>query len=113
MPEVIIKKCYPKITNALTYLINLSFSYGYFHDQINTANVKPLYEKGCDADAGNYRPVSLISVFSKIIETIMHKRLSSFLNTHSTINNKQHGFCKGKSTQIVITEFTNHWMRRN
>jgi hypothetical protein len=68
--------------------------------------VKPFYKKGCDADVGNYRPVSLISAFSKITEKIMHKRLLSFLNEHSIINNKQHGFCKGKSTHTAITEFT-------
>jgi hypothetical protein len=36
----------------------------------------------------------------------MHKRLLSFLKNHSIISNKQHGFCKGKSTHIAITEFT-------
>jgi hypothetical protein len=78
IPEFIIKKCYPRITDALTYIINLSFLSGYFPDQLKIANVKPLYRKGCDADVGNYRPVSLISVLSKIIEKIMHKRLLLF-----------------------------------
>jgi hypothetical protein len=39
------------------------------------------------------------------MEKIMHKRLLSFLNNHSIINNKQHGFCKGKTTQTAIAEF--------
>jgi hypothetical protein len=69
------------------------------------AKVKPLYKKGCKTDVANYRPVSLISVFSKIMENIMHKRLLSFLNNHSIINNKQHGFCKGKTTKTAIAEF--------
>jgi hypothetical protein len=103
IPELTIKKCYPRIANALTYL---SFSSGYFPDQLNLAKVKPLYKKGCDADVGNYRPVSLISVFSKIMEKIIHKRLLSFLKNHSIISNKQHGFCKGKSTHTAIAEFT-------
>jgi hypothetical protein len=37
----------------------------------------------------------------------MHKRLFSFLNTFSIINNKQHGFCKGKSMNTAIAEFIN------
>jgi hypothetical protein len=49
-----------------------SFSSGYFPDQLKIAKVKPLYKKGCDADAGNYRPVSLISVFSEIIKKKKH-----------------------------------------
>ena len=36
----------------------------------------------------------------------MHNRLLSFINKYSIINNKQHGFCKGKSTHTAITEFT-------
>jgi hypothetical protein len=37
IPEYIIKKCYPKITTALTYIINLSLSTGYFSDQLKIA----------------------------------------------------------------------------
>jgi hypothetical protein len=65
IPKFIIKKYYARITNALTYIINLSFSYGYFLHQLKIAKVKPLYKKGCDADVGNYRPVSLFLFFLK------------------------------------------------
>jgi hypothetical protein len=50
IPEFIIKKCYPRITNALTYIINLSFSSGYFLEQLKIAKVKPLYKKGYNTD---------------------------------------------------------------
>jgi hypothetical protein len=65
----------------------LTLSTGYCPDQLKIAKVKPLYKKGLDTDVGNYRPVSLIC-FSKIIEKIMHKRVLSFLNNYSIINNK-------------------------
>jgi hypothetical protein len=106
IPEFIIKKCHPQLVNVLTRKINLSFLSGYFPNQLKIAKVKPLYNKGCIADVGNYRPVPLISGFSKIIEKIMHNRLFSFINKYSIINNKQHGFCKGKSTHTAISEFT-------
>jgi hypothetical protein len=73
--EYIIKKCYPKIITVLTHIVNLSFSAGCFPDQLKITKVKPLYKKESDTDVVNYRPVSLISVFSKIIEKIMHKKL--------------------------------------
>jgi hypothetical protein len=69
--------------------------------------VKPLYKKGIETDVGNYRPVSLISVFSKIIEKIVHRRLLSLLNNCSIINKCQHGFCKGKSTNNAVVDFLN------
>jgi hypothetical protein len=54
----------------------------------------------------------LISVFSKIIEKIMYRRLISFLNNYNIINNKQHGFCNGKSTNTAIAEFVN-WVYKS
>jgi hypothetical protein len=73
IPDYIIKKCHSKIKIALTHMINLSFSTGQFPDQLKIAKVKPLYKKGCDTELGNYRPVSLITGFSKIIEKIIKK----------------------------------------
>jgi hypothetical protein len=62
--DYIIKKCYPKITHALAYIRKLSLSTGYFPDQLKIAKVKPLYRKGLDTEVENYRPISLIYVFS-------------------------------------------------
>ncbi|PNF33292.1 hypothetical protein B7P43_G10125 [Cryptotermes secundus] len=63
IPEYVVKKCYPKLTTALTYVINLSLVTGHFPDQLKIAKVKPLYKKGSKTDVANYRPISLISVF--------------------------------------------------
>jgi hypothetical protein len=75
----------------LTYIINLSLSTGQLPDQLKIAKVKPLYKKGCETEVGNYRPVSLISGFLKIIEKVIKKRLVSLLNNHSIISDTQHG----------------------
>ncbi|PNF35448.1 hypothetical protein B7P43_G04120 [Cryptotermes secundus] len=105
IPDYVIKKCYPKITPALTYIINLSFSTGQFPEQLKMAKVKPLYKRGPETEVGNYRPVSLLSGFSKIIEKIIKKRLLSFLNKYGIISTKQHGFWKGRSTNTAIADF--------
>jgi hypothetical protein len=104
IPDYIIKKCHLKITTPLTYIINLSLSTGQFPDQLKIAKVKPFYRKGCDTEIGNYRPVSLISGFSKIIGKVIKKRLVSFLNNHGIISNTQYGFWKGKSTICRLIE---------
>jgi hypothetical protein len=105
IPDFIIKKCYPKLITALTYIINLSLSDGIFPDQLKATKVKPLYKKGAESKVDNYRPVSLISGFSKIIEKLIKKRLLSFLNKYSIISDKQHGFHKGRSTNTAIADF--------
>jgi hypothetical protein len=86
--EYVIKKCHSKIITVLTHIINLSLSTGNFPDQLKITKVKPLYKKGLDTDIGNYRPISLISVFSKIMEKVMYGRLLSFLKKTITLSTK-------------------------
>ena len=60
-------------------LINESFSTDRFPDKLKIAKVIALHKKGATDDRANYRPISLLSVFSKIFEKIMHKRYFTFL----------------------------------
>ena len=54
----------------------------------------------------NYRPISVLTVFSKIIEKCVFNRISRFLCTHNLLNNTQYGFREGLSTSLAITKFT-------
>ena len=103
--DYVIKRCHLYIVQPLTHIINLSLSTGSFPDGLKNAKIKPIFKKGVESEIGNYRPVSLLSPFSKIFEKVMHKRLVSFLNDHKIIASSQHGFCKGKSTNTAITDF--------
>lgn len=75
----IIKQISFHLADILCYLINLSFSRGIFPDKLKYSVLKPLYKKGNRNEIDNYRPIALISVFSKIFEKIMHARIISFL----------------------------------
>ena len=57
-----------------------------------------LYKKGADDNTSNYRPISLPSIFGKIFEKIMHKRLHNFLESNSVIYSLQFGFRSKHST---------------
>jgi len=63
----------------LTYLFNLSFNTGNVPDLLKIAKVVPIYKKGEKHFPGNYRPISLLSIFDKILEKLMYKRLSNLL----------------------------------
>ena len=54
----------------------------------------------------NYRPIALMSVFSKIIEKVMYDRVINFLNKESLLNKCQHGFRDGFSTETATAAFT-------
>ena len=63
----------------LCKIINLSFSKGIFSELLKTAKVIALFKSGSTEELNNYRPISLLPVFDKIIEKIVQKQLYAFL----------------------------------
>ena len=89
----IIKSCKPKhskdcddinmyvtdqIVKPLVHIFNLSFSSGIFPSEMKTATVIPVFKSGNRSDFSNYRPISLLSPFSKILEKLFNLRLEQF-----------------------------------
>ena len=73
-------KCTPdNILWAVAHIFNLSLSNGEFIDAFKVAKVVPVFKKDSTYDVSNYRPISLLPVFSKILEKLVHKRFVSFL----------------------------------
>jgi hypothetical protein len=64
-----------------------------------------LHKKGNTGEVQKYRPISHSSVFSKIIEKLVYSRLMSFATKNNILNDIQHGFCEGKSTETAIHAF--------
>jgi len=58
-----------------------------FPDRLKFAEVKPLFKKGASTEFFNYRPVSLLTSFSKIIEKIIYVRLYQYLNANNILVN--------------------------
>ena len=106
IPIKLLKIAAPLIIPPLTDLINLSFETGAFPDKIKVTIVIPVHKAGSKLDINNYRPISLLSVFSKIFEKIMHARLTIFLEEHNIIYTSQFGFQKNKSILHSLIEIT-------
>ena len=92
IPMKILKLLSPLISSPLSQIINESFQFGVFPDKMKLAKVIPLFKKGCPLTSSNYRPISLLSVFSKIAEKVMYERLYKFLEKHEILYNLQFGF---------------------
>jgi hypothetical protein len=105
IPSALIKKTINYILDPLCYLINQSLCLGVFPDVLKTAKIIPIYKKGDKKHTENYRPISILSSFSKILEGAMNKQLVLFLQKQNIISNEQHGFIKGKSTDTAIFNF--------
>ncbi len=104
-PDCLLKTCAPAIIHPLTHIFNASLCTGIFPDIFKTAKIKPLFKKGNKNEVQNYRPISLLSVFSKILERLFYVRMETFLNKHDAFSNCQHGFRKSKSTETAIFSF--------
>ena len=68
------------------------------------AKVIRIFKIGLRSDVNNYRPRSLLPIFSKLLEKLMHKRLYSFLGLNKVIYNSQFGFQKNRSTTHSLIE---------
>eukprot|EP00493_Phyllostaurus_siculus_P017159 UN17421 len=99
IPIKMIKHIINPVTNVLTDLVNESFSSGIHPSLLKFAKVIPIYKAKSRFDVSNYRPISLLPIFNKIFEKLMHKRLTNFLEKHNVLfltnlalqkNNLQH-----------------------
>ena len=106
IPCNLLKILSPYIFSALVILINESFTTGIFPDKLKVAKVIALYKKGAFDNLSNYRPISLLSIFSKIFEKIMYKRLYKFLEMNEILHPLQFGFRKNHSTSHTLINMT-------
>ena len=106
IPIKLLKILSPHISSPLSQIINDSFSSGIFPEKLQHAKVIPLFKKGCPMTVSNYRPISLLSVFSKISEKLMYKRLYNFLEIHKILYNLQFGFRPSHSVNHALISLT-------
>ena len=104
----ILKASTPYVLSPLTYIFNKVLSTGIFPDRLKFSEVKPLFKKGEKTELSNYRPISLLPSFSKIIEKIMYKRLYYYLNENNLLANKQFGFREKSTMEMATQAFLNN-----
>jgi hypothetical protein len=100
--------CVHFISKPLTYIFNFSLTTGTFPERCKFAIVRPTYKKGEIKEMNNYRPVSLLTAMSKIVETIMFKRLEQHPESNSILNREQFGFRNGVYIENAIFSLTNN-----
>ena len=69
----------------LTHICNISFQKGVFPTELKIANVVPIYKSGDEMIFTNYRPVSVLPVFSMLLERLMYNRLIEFINANNLL----------------------------
>ena len=102
LPAHILKACIIDYIKPLTYLINKSFETGTFPDELKIAKIVPIFKYGDKTLVSYYRPISVLSFFSKILETILYNHLIEFIEKHNLLYKFQFGFRKQLSTSHSI-----------
>ena len=105
IPIFVLKKISHIISPLLSDIFNHSINSGVFPDKLKMGRVTPLHKEGDLADVSNYRPITTLSVFSKLFEKLVHKRMTSFISRYNLIKPNQFGFQKNKCTSDAILEF--------
>ena len=78
-----------------------------FPDELKLARVISVYKCNDKQTLSNYRPISILTLFSKVLETAMYKSISKFLDSHSLIHDRQFGFRHNHSTTHAIITLVN------
>ena len=99
IPASIAKQCYIK---PLTYLINSSFESGTFPEELKLAKVIPIFKSGDKQDISNYRPISILSFFSKVLEKTMYNHLINLIDANKIVYKYQFEFRISHSTNHAI-----------
>ena len=102
IPTFIAKRSLQYYLKPLTHLINKSIHQGIFPDDLKIAKVFPVYKSGDKSDISNYRPISVLSFFSKVFEKIMYNHVIDFINTNNLLSKQQFGFRKHHSTNHAV-----------
>ena len=106
LPGIFIKDGADLLAAPLAQLINLSIYTSTFPDAFKIAKLIALFKKGCKTDPKNYRPISLLPLFSKIFEKVVHLQTEKFLSENNILYKNQSGFRPLHSTESCLTHLS-------
>ena len=99
------------IAPSLTHIFNLSLYSGILPSDFKLARITPVFKnKGKPSVLSNYRPISVISSISKILEKTVKTQLINYLKRNNLIESNQFAYIKGKSTQLALHTMTERWL---
>lgn len=98
----LLKTVFPVVGPHLLHLINYSIVTGTVPVDWKFAVIVPLHKKGATDDPRNFRPISLLSNVAKLCEKIVTSQLSSYLVSNCILNDAQHAYIPGHSTETAL-----------
>ena len=103
VPSTVFKECAAELASPSCRLFQLCFSKGTFPDQWKTTSAIPLHKRDSKSDSTKYRSISLLSIISKVMETVVNNQLQNHLLNNKLISSRQFGFRPHHSTADLLT----------
>ena len=104
VPSFLVKDACFILCKPLTLIINLCITSCTFPERWKRTRIIPIFKKGDKLNIQNYRPISILNNFAKVLEIVIYTSL--YRNTSRIISVKQHGFMKGRSTTTNLASFS-------
>ena len=109
IPARVFKECSAELASPLCHLFHLCFAHGIFPGQWKTATVIPIHKRESKADPSKYRPISLLCIISKVMESVVDKQLQNHLLQNNLLSSRQFGFRPVHSTGDLLTILSQNW----
>ena len=103
---IVMKSIKNVILKPLTLIINQIINTGVFPNKLKIAKITPIFKKDDRTLFTNYRPISLLPIFSKVIEKVISIQINDFFVENKLFFNHQYGFRSGHSTEHAALELT-------
>ena len=107
----LLKELAEQLSDPLTNFFNSSFRNGHVPTAWKQANITAIFKKGDKSKPNNYRPVSLTSILSKLMEKLIRKMLVDHMKENQLFSDKQFGFISGRSTSLQLIKVMDHWTK--
>lgn len=91
------------VVPVVSYLANVCFELGEFPKSLKQSVITPVFKSGDREEVGNYRPISVLTAISKILEKLINNRLINYFNKFNILSKSQFGFRRGLSTEDAVT----------
>ena len=105
IPSFILKDCFLVLLDQLMYLFNQSIALCTFPDCWKVATITPIPKAGDQSLANNWRPISIIPLIGKMMESLCNSILNNYLDTNDILVDEQYGFRKSRSTGLSIFNY--------
>ena len=109
IPGRVLKECCRELSEPVARLFANSFRQGCQPDSWKIAYIIPVFKKKSKSSVRNYCPISLLPILSKVIEIVINRAVTNFLEKNSILSNNQYGFRRGMSTQDILTLLSHRW----